>query len=112
MRTVKKHSFSITEEGKKQILFWAQQFAEVVWLDSNKHCQKHGTYQAILAVDAFTSLKIDTYNAFDKLKEYQEITSDWVFGYLSYDLKNDVENLSSNNFDGLNSSELYFFQPK
>lgn len=112
MRTIKKFPFSLTEDSKKQFLFWAQQFNEVVWLDSNKHSQNYGTYQAILAVDAFTSLKTDTYNAFNKLKEYQENTADWIFGYLSYDLKNDVERLSSNNFDGLNFPELYFFQPK
>jgi para-aminobenzoate synthetase component 1 len=31
---------------------------------------------------------------------------------LGYDLKNDIENLSSNNFDGLHFSDLFFFQPK
>src|SRR5690606_33021059 len=101
MRTVKKFSFSLNEAVKKQLLFWAQQFEEVVWLDSNNYSQKHETYQAILAVDAFTALKTDAYNAFDKLKEYQTTTADWVFGYLTYDLKNDVERLKSNNFDGL-----------
>ena len=112
MRTVKRLSFSLTKDTKNRILFWAQQYTEVVWLDSNKHSQKYRTYQAILAVDAFTSLKTDTYSAFDKLKEYQETTADWIFGYLSYDLKNDVEKLSSNNCDGLNFPDLYFFQPK
>ena len=34
------------------------------------------------------------------------------FGYLSYDLKNDTEPLSSQNFDGLNFPDLCFFQPK
>src|SRR5690606_32451593 len=38
--------------------------------------------------------------------------ADWIFGYLSYDLKNDVENLKSNNSDGLDFPDLYFFQPK
>ncbi|WP_026450142.1 anthranilate synthase component I family protein [Aequorivita capsosiphonis] len=112
MRTVKKYPFSLTEAAKKRFLFWAQQFTEVVWLDSNKHSKNYGSYQAILAVDAFTSIKTDTHSAFDKLKEYQETTADWIFGYLSYDLKNDVERLISNNFDGLNFPELYFFQPK
>jgi para-aminobenzoate synthetase component 1 len=35
-----------------------------------------------------------------------------AFGYLSYDLKNDVESLQSNNFDGLHFADLFFFQPK
>ena len=35
-----------------------------------------------------------------------------MFGYLSYDLKNDIEELASTNFDGLQFPELFFFQPK
>lgn len=66
----------------------------------------------MLAVDAFTSLKTDFHNAFDDLKQYQQTTKDWLFGYLSYDLKNDVEELKSSNFDGLDFPDLFFFQPK
>lgn len=112
MRTVKKHAISLTEVLKKQLLLWAQQFEEVIWLDSNNYSQKHETFQAILAVDAFTAMKTDSQNAFDKLKEYQTTTADWIFGYLSYDLKNDVEKLHSQNYDGLSFPHLYFFQPK
>ncbi|MDX1543109.1 MAG: aminodeoxychorismate synthase component I, partial [Christiangramia sp.] len=54
----------------------------------------------------------DFVDAFDKLKEYQETTADWIFGYLSYDLKNDVEDLTSSNYDGLQFPDLYFFQPQ
>src|SRR5699024_128045 len=49
---------------------------------------------------------------FEKLEEYQQQTRDWLFGHLGYDLKNDVENLHSENFDGLCFPELYFFQPQ
>ena len=66
----------------------------------------------MLAVEAFTALKTDHHGAFEQLKEYQETTKDWIFGYLSYDLKNDLENLSSKNFDGLKFPDLYFFQPQ
>ena len=97
---------------KEKLLQWSTQFREVVWLDSNTHNLQHSNYDAVLAVDAFTILQTDTFEAFDKLKEYQALTKDWLFGYLSYDLKNDTEYLSSQNFDGLNFPELYFFQPK
>ena len=65
-----------------------------------------------MAVDAFTSVKTDFHNAFEDLKQYQQQTKDWLFGYLSYDVKNDVEDLHSNNFDGLHFPDLFFFQPK
>jgi para-aminobenzoate synthetase component 1 len=97
---------------KEQTLSWAQQFREVVFLDSNSYPQQYSNFDCILAVDAFTSLKTDYYNAFEDLKQYQQNTKDWLFGYLSYDLKNGIENLHSNNFDGLNFPDLFFFQPK
>ena len=93
-------------------MLWSQHFDDVVWLDSNHYEQKYSNFDAVLAVDAFTSIQTDYHDGFEKLKEYQTITKDWIFGYLTYDLKNDVENLASKNFDGLQFPDLYFFQPK
>jgi len=97
---------------KSQLLTWAQQFREVVFLDSNDYPQKYSNYDCILAVDAFTSITTDYHNAFEDLKQYQQTSKDWIFGYLSYDLKNDTEELESSNFDGLQFPDLFFFQPK
>jgi para-aminobenzoate synthetase component 1 len=97
---------------KQKVLTWAQQFREVVYLDSNDYPQKYSSYDCMFAVDAFTSIKTDYHNAFEDLKQYQQISKDWLFGYLSYDLKNDIEVLNSNNFDGLGFPDLFFFQPK
>ena len=97
---------------KQHILIWSQQFREVVFMDSNDYPQDYSSYDCILAVDAFTSVKTDFHNAFEDLRQYQQTTKDWLFGYLSYDLKNDIEFLNSNNFDGLNFPDLFFFQPK
>ena len=110
----KKVSFKIQNlpNIKKALLNWAQQFYEVVWLDSNAHNKAYTSYEALLAVDALTAIKTDTKNAFEELQIYQSQTNDWIFGYLSYDLKNDTEYLVSNNPDGIEFPELYFFQPK
>lgn len=112
MRVSIRKNIANTKLFKEQILNWAQQFREVVFLDSNSYPQQYSNFDCILAVDAFTSLKTDYYNAFEDLKQYQQNTKDWLFGYLSYDLKNGIENLHSNNFDGLNFPDLFFFQPK
>ena len=112
MRIAKKIKVDLSEKLKNQLLKWAQQFEEVLWLDSNDHKTSYSKYKAILAVDAFTAIKTDSFSAFDTLEEYQSKTKDWLFGYLAYDLKNDLENLSSSNYDGLNFPDLFFFQPK
>ena len=112
MRTTQHFHPKSISNFKTQLLSWAQLFEDVAWLDSNNYDEKYSTYDAILAVDAFTSLKTDYFDAFKKLEEYQCITKDWIFGYLTYDLKNTTEDLSSCNFDGLHFPDLYFFQPK
>ena len=112
MRIVLSITVGNPENFKKQLLQWAQQFREVVFLDSNDYPQQYSSSDAVLAVDAFTSIKTDYLNGFDKLNEYQQVTKDWLFGYLSYDLNNDTEALTSRNFDGLGFPDLYFFQPR
>lgn len=97
---------------KKLLISWAQQFREVVFMDSNSYPQLYSSYDCLLAVDAFTSIKTDHFNAFEDLKQYQQTTKDWLFGYLTYDLKNNVEKLNSTNHDGLQFPDLFFFQPK
>ncbi len=112
MRT--KISFHVHDISKFKVslLQWAQQFYEIAWLDSNDKQQQYSSFEAILAIDALTAIKTDATNAFEDLKVYQNETKDWLFGYLSYDLKNDVEQLTSKNYDGIEFPELYFFQPK
>ena len=115
MRTIRKQSLSNIFEFKNQLLHWAQQFREVVFLDSNTSYnfnRKYANYDFILAVDALTSIKTDYTNAFLDLHQYQSQTNDWLFGYLSYDLKNDIEDLKSINYDGLQFPDMFFFQPK
>lgn len=112
MRTSIQKEISNPSLFKSQLLTWAQQFREVIFLDSNDYPQKYSNYDCILAVDAFTSINTDFYNGFEDLKQYQQTSKDWIFGYLSYDLKNDTEELNSSNFDGLQFPDLFFFQPK
>ncbi|MDT0676220.1 aminodeoxychorismate synthase component I [Autumnicola musiva] len=112
MRTTKSYKLENPIKFKEQLFQWSRQAYEVAWLDSNNHYSEAGNFDTLLAINAFTAIKTDTYQAFDKFREYQETTKDWIFGYLSYDLKNDVEQLRSRNFDGLFFPELYFFQPQ
>jgi para-aminobenzoate synthetase component 1 len=97
---------------KQQLVEWGQQFREIIFLDSNSFSNEYSTFDCVLAADAFTSIKTDHHNAFEDLKQYQQTSKDWLFGYLAYDLKNNVEHLESNNFDGLDFPDLFFFQPK
>ncbi len=111
VRSFKVQKYS-TSEIKDSLLNWSENFHEAMWFDSNDYQQSHSDFDAVLAVDALTSLKTDAFNAFDDLESYQSTIGDWLFGYLSYDLKNDIEALKSENIDMLKFPELFFFQPK
>lgn len=111
-RTTRTYSIKSISNLNEKLLQWAQQYETAVWLDSNNHHQGYTSFHSILAVDEFTSIQTDVVNAFEKLKEYQSITQDYLFGYLSYDVKNATENLTSTNSDGLGFAELFFFQPQ
>jgi len=111
-RTVRTFSVENIKDFKQLLLSWSQQFETALWLDSNKYQQHYTSFDSALALEEFTAIKTDYSNAFDKLKEYQSTTKDYIFGYISYDVKNDVEQLSSKNYDGLDFPDLYFFQPQ
>ena len=59
-----------------------------------------------------TELLISNNNSFDMLNKFHALNKDWLFGYLSYDLKNEDELLSSENIDNFSSANLSFFIPE
>jgi para-aminobenzoate synthetase component 1 len=111
-RTTRTYSVESVSNLHEKLLRWAQQYETAIWLDSNKHHLEHSNFDNILAIEEFTSIQTDAEHAFEKLKEYQTITQDYLFGYLSYDVKNASENLTSTNVDDLGFAELFFFQPQ
>ena len=111
MRTT--HTFFVSNviNFKNKLLIWANCFEEVSFLDSNSHKDSFSSFDVLLAVDSNKKIA-PSLDCFKKLKLFQKETNDWLFGYLSYDLKNELENLKSKCYDGLAFPELYFFQPK
>jgi para-aminobenzoate synthetase component I len=115
LRTQEIKHINDVELFKTHLLHWASLQNQCVFLDSNieeNNNQLYKNFDLVVAVEAFTSIQTDYENAFQDLYQYQSKTNDWLFGYLSYDLKNDTEKLKSNNFDGLQFPDLYFFQPR
>lgn len=79
-------------------------------MDSNGHAQKYGSFDFLLAVSKQTdkSISIET---LEQLKMEVDKKQDWLFGFFTYDVKNALEDLVSQNFDGLGFPTLHFFQP-
>jgi para-aminobenzoate synthetase component 1 len=51
-------------------------------------------------------------NFFDSFKESVNLSNTWLFGFLGYDLKNDIEKLSSSNTDYSDFPQMLFFEPE
>ncbi|MCC6722898.1 MAG: anthranilate synthase component I family protein [Saprospiraceae bacterium] len=104
----------IGHDFKQRAFRWASQFEVSCYLDSNGYQGVVGSeHDCLLAVGVASQLLLKTEaGAFNALKNYVDGHQDWLFGYLTYDLKNDVEpRLSSKNHDGIGFPALHFFQP-
>ena len=65
------------------------------------------------AIGAVNSISIENQKgAFQRLEDFQSQTKSAIAGYLGYDLKNDLENLSSRNSDILDMPGSVFFEPE
>lgn len=91
----------------KALAFANQNFNEVVYLTSNSENDKEmlafGEKTAFLAKKTFI---------FDDFQQFLNKTNEFKFGFFTYDIKNSIENLESNNEDRLNFPLAYFFSPK
>ncbi len=96
---------------KNALLEWSKSYDKIVWLDSNEHVNKYTSFDAILAIDGQTDKSKKYFKNTDEVTDFIDNENDWLFGYLSYDLKNEWEDLVSKNYDGLDFPEIHFFQP-
>ena len=108
-------NFSLNDIRLENILSWSVEYNPFIILNSNSQEQlQNDNYHSadlIIAIDSIESISPGKY-VFDELKDFHYRHNDWIFGYFSYDVKNQIEKLQSNNHDGINAEEYYFFRPK
>lgn len=92
-----------------------EHFNRVCIFDSNENenDKKYLSSSKLIAVGATQEICIkDSQNALSDLQQFYNSKKGWIFGYLTYDLKNEIEQLSSENTDKLGFPLLQFFSPK
>jgi len=94
------------------MLNWAKQFNIFCLLDNHQYNFSDSQFECLLAAGSVKTLQSTPGNAFEGLQEFVQEEQDWIFGHLGYDLKNEIENLSSQNFDGIQFPDLFFFVPQ
>lgn len=96
---------------KLKALQWANAFDDACYFDSNQYSDPYTAFDTFIAAGAARKLTSEGNNSFEKLHRFLEGIESFVPGYLAYDLKNELENLTSGNPDHLGFPDLCFFIP-
>ena len=107
-RFSKSYSLKNKDLFVKKIVNFSSGQSHFTLLNSN---DSFDDYELIIAYGAESFLQ-SSKNSLKKIDKYIDKVNDWIFGYLSYDLKNEIENLTDLNKDVFNLPNLYFYQPK
>ena len=112
---VEQSSFSIDDVSlfKRKLLHWANQFTVFICLDNNEASHLSSSLEFTVGVDKVRELSLTNEELqFKQLEEFQQTSSESIYGYLAYDLKNELEQLHSKNPDYLEMPSTYFFEPR
>jgi para-aminobenzoate synthetase component I len=94
------------------MLSWCKQFSIFCFLDTPSSPATPIEYDFLIGVGRLHSIGQEGMASFQQLEEFKKQHTDWLFGHLSYDLKNQVETLKSANPSGIQFPDLFFFHPE
>lgn len=82
-----------------------------ILISNNVKNDLYSSYETIVAVGA-TKILFSEKDSFKKLRKFHSEYKDWMFGFLSYELKNEIDNLNSDNISNINIPNLFFYIPE
>jgi len=91
-------------------LQWAKKFTHFLFLNGNNHKTLHKPFPKILFAGKQAAI-ISHENSFSKLEQLLQ-RKDWAYGYFSYDLKNEIQDLYSSNPSTIPVPHLAFSIPE
>src|SRR6185437_6174018 len=97
---------------KQKALLWASSFDAFCVLDSNHFDDPYSKFDTLIAAGVEHELISKAGHAFDSLEQFRKVHRGWVVGFFGYDLKNEIEDLTSSHPEKLGFPDLYFFAPQ
>lgn len=94
------------------MLNWSKQFNIFCLLDNNGYNHEVPAFDCILAAGCKRSLKPDSHNFLNSLRDFYNQKPCWLFGHFGYSLKNEIEELSSRHNDFIDFGKGFFFEPE
>lgn len=106
-------SFAIADfyTFKNQLLNFGQRFSNFCFLDNHNY-DFDKSFECIAGFGKIASLVASDSIQLKQLDNFKSQNPDWLFGHLSYDLKNEIEGLSSTNEDKIGFEDFHFFVPE
>lgn len=109
---VASYPYSALPGLQEKLLGLSEFYDPYIFLDSNNIATKYGRYDWLCAFGAYAHIKKNE-ATLENLKAFRkEHLGSWFFGHFSYDLKNQIEDLRSENHDAFRWPLLYFFVPE
>lgn len=103
------------EVFKQKLIQWLERFEQFSYLDSNGHNHDpYHRYDLLVGVGCWDMVQAQAgEGAFEQLTQFKnQHPQEYLFGYLGYDLKNEVEHLHSEHADNLGFPDMLFFVPE
>ena len=93
------------------MLNWANQFNIFCLLDNSGYIHDVPAFDCILAAGCNRSIQLQKGHSFTALKDFYDSKPGWLFGHFGYDLKNEVECLTSRYQPMVDFGLGFFFEP-
>lgn len=100
---------------KRKLIYWAGNFSAGICFDRNAYFSVNSGYDFIAGagISAMADTGTETFRA---LRSFSERSKEWIFGFLSYDLKNEIEptvfKRKDLRPDGIGFTSSFFFIPE
>ncbi len=89
----------------------AKRFSNFCFLDNHEY-NFDKSYECLAGFGIHKSITANEETNLGELDVFKDENPDWIFGHISYDLKNKIEILSSKNHDGIGFPDFQFFVPQ
>lgn len=97
---------------KTRALYWANTFDMACYFDSNSYSDPYSAFDVLIAAGSSAVLHSTSGRSFKELEKFLQGQEGYIPGYFGYDLKNEIEDLKSQNPDHLHFPDLHFFIPR
>src|SRR5688572_10440795 len=94
------------------MLNWTNRFSIFCFLDNHRYQTNYHSLDCLLAVGSKSSFTANAGHALNDFQDFLNERPQKLFGHLCYELKNEIESLTSSHNDRIGFPDIFFFEPE